>query len=139
LSGAGDTSEWQSNLLALQIMRNINTVGPDYSGRRDPGRIKVFRDASQGDSSDIEEEVERALRSNPAIDLVLWGKSYPINGAAVIQLYLSLRPSAWRNRANLHLWTLSGVGKEVAVEFPATHFEFEPIVLPRNIVEQFSA
>jgi hypothetical protein len=137
LRAPNQVGAWLSDSLSLFALHELVSLDLD---RNTPFAVQIVRDLLPwnfvADSEAVSTASQRA--SNP--DLIIWGKVFPINEDTIAQLNISLAPHFDVNRIE---WIISvpknGLITTIATGLPSNHFEFEPIIIPADVVGSYGA
>jgi hypothetical protein len=86
--------------------------------------------------------IEAASFPSVRADLAVWGQVYRYDDGIAVQLYLTITPIIKERESRPELWIINGTkynGKAYRIELdiPTSFYEFEPMILPNDVVIQY--
>ncbi|ODS29933.1 MAG: hypothetical protein SCARUB_04965 [Candidatus Scalindua rubra] len=75
-------------------------------------------------------------------DLVIWGQVHRYDDGVAVQLFLTVTPIIKKRQVRPELWTISapkynGEAYRVELDIPGRFYEFEPLILTKDVVIQY--
>ncbi len=86
--------------------------------------------------------INAAIWPSVQADLAIWGQVYPYGNGVVVQMFLSVTPILKERKVRPEVWTIdtrkdNGEDYKIQLDIPGQFYEFEPFILPREVIIQY--
>lgn len=136
--GQDDVGKYVMTTLFYDLSRAFDSQSATQKG------VWILYGREPLDAASHDAAVRAASWPSVRADVAMWGRATPYDDDIVVQSFLTITPLAAQRSVRPEVWTVRMTGGpeetvDLTVGLPGRYYEFEPFVLPRELVKTYTS